>query len=207
MAIAGPEIMGKYYGEAETKLRSVFEKAAAAAPCIIFIDEIDSLAPDRSKVEGEVEKRIVAQLLTLMDGFVHTDGVIVLAATNRTDHLDPALRRPGRFDREIQYRVPDRAGRLEILQILTRSMPLSSEVNLDSVADLAVGMVGADLKAVTQKAAYIGLRRQVPSLNDAMPDNLLISQDDFLLALRDIKPSVLRSSLLKPILPWPMGRS
>ena len=203
IAIAGPEIMGKYYGEAETKLRSVFEKAAAAAPCIIFIDEIDSLAPDRSKVEGEVEKRIVAQLLTLMDGFVHTDGVMVLAATNRPDHLDPALRRPGRFDREIQYRVPDRAGRLEILQILTRSMPLSSDVNLDSVADLAVGMVGADLKAVTQKAAYIGLRRQVPSLNDAMPDNLLISQDDFLLALRDIKPSVLRSvEVESPNIAW-----
>ena len=203
IAIAGPEIMGKYYGEAETKLRSVFEKAAAATPCIIFIDEIDSLAPDRSKVEGEVEKRIVAQLLTLMDGFAHTDGVMVLAATNRPDHLDPALRRPGRFDREIQYRVPDRAGRLEILQILTRSMPLSSDVNLDDVADLSVGMVGADLKAVTQKAAYIGLRRQVPSLNDAMPDDLFVNQDDFLLALREIKPSVLRSvEVESPNIAW-----
>ena len=203
IAIAGPEIMGKYYGEAETKLRSVFEKAAAAAPCIIFIDEIDSLAPDRSKVEGEVEKRIVAQLLTLMDGFAHTDGVMVLAATNRPDHLDPALRRPGRFDREIQYRVPDRSGRLEILQILTQSMPLSSEVNLDSIADLAVGMVGADLKAVTQKAAYIGLRRQVPSLSDAMPDDLFVTQDDFLLALREIKPSVLRSvEVESPNIAW-----
>ena len=203
IAIAGPEIMGKYYGEAETKLRSVFEKAAAAAPCIIFIDEIDSLAPDRSKVEGEVEKRIVAQLLTLMDGFAHTDGVMVLAATNRPDHLDPALRRPGRFDREIQYRVPDRSGRLEILQILTQSMPLSSEVNLDSIADLAVGMVGADLKAVTQKAAYIGLRRQVPSLSDAMPDDLFVTQEDFLLALREIKPSVLRSvEVESPNIAW-----
>ena len=203
IAIAGPEIMGKYYGEAETKLRSVFEKAAAAAPCIIFIDEIDSLAPDRNKVEGEVEKRIVAQLLTLMDGFAHTDGVMVLAATNRPDHLDPALRRPGRFDREIQYRVPDRAGRLEILHILTRSMPLSSDVDLDGVADLAVGMVGADLKAVTQKAAYLGLRRQVPSLNDAMPDDLFVTQEDFLLALREIKPSVLRSvEVESPNIAW-----
>ena len=203
IAIAGPEIMGKYYGEAETKLRSVFEKAAAAAPCIIFIDEIDSLAPDRNKVEGEVEKRIVAQLLTLMDGFAHTDGVMVLAATNRPDHLDPALRRPGRFDREIQYRVPDRTGRLEILEILTRSMPLSNDVNLDRVADLAVGMVGADLKAVTQKAAYLGLRRQVPSLNDAIPDDLFITQEDFVLALREIKPSVLRSvEVESPNIAW-----
>jgi transitional endoplasmic reticulum ATPase len=110
IAIAGPEIMGKYYGEAETRLRGVFEKAAKAAPCLIFIDERDSLAPDLSKVEGEVEKRVVAQLLTLMDGFAKADGVIVLAATNRPDHLDPALRRPGRFDREVQYQVPNRNG-------------------------------------------------------------------------------------------------
>lgn len=191
IAIAAPEVMGKYYGEAEGRLRSIFEKAAASAPCIIFIDEIDSLAPDRAKVEGEVEKRVVAQLLTLMDGFAQTKGVIVLAATNRPDHLDPALRRPGRFDREIQFRVPDRDGRLEILKILTRSMPLKS-VNLDSVADLTIGMVGADLKAVCQKAAYTALRRQVPSLN-AVPDELTIDQSDFLQALKEVKPSVLRS--------------
>ncbi|MBD2329417.1 AAA family ATPase [Alkalinema sp. FACHB-956] len=193
IAIAGPEVMGKFYGEAETRLRTVFEKAAKAAPCIVFIDEIDSLAPDRSKVEGEVEKRVVAQLLTLMDGFAKTTGVIVLAATNRPDHLDPALRRPGRFDREIQYRVPDRAGRLEILAIQTRSMPLAESVDLDAIADLCVGMVGADLKAVCQKAAYLALRRQVPSLQAAVPDTLTLEQTDFLEALKEIKPSVLRS--------------
>ncbi len=192
IAIAGPEMMGKYYGEAETRLRGVFEKAAKATPCIIFIDEIDSLAPDRAKVEGEVEKRVVAQLLTLMDGFAKTNGVIVLAATNRPDHLDPALRRPGRFDREVQYRVPDRNGRLEILTILTRSMPLKA-VDLDAIADLTVGMVGADLKAIAQKAAYSSLRRHVPSLSEPVPDNMTIEQGDFLQALKEVKPSVLRS--------------
>ncbi|MBD2019587.1 AAA family ATPase, partial [Leptolyngbya sp. FACHB-36] len=120
IAIVGPEVLGKYYGEAEARLRGVFEKAANAAPCLVFIDEIDSLAPDRGKVEGEVEKRLVAQLLGLMDGFAQTTGVIVLAATNRPDHLDPALRRPGRFDREIHFRVPDRDGRREILALLSR---------------------------------------------------------------------------------------
>jgi transitional endoplasmic reticulum ATPase len=193
IAIAGPEVMGKYYGEAETRLRGVFEKAAKSAPCVVFIDEIDSLAPDRSKVEGEVEKRVVAQLLTLMDGFSQTKGVIVLAATNRPDHLDPALRRPGRFDREVQYRVPDRNGRLEILQILTRAMPTDGSVDLAAIADLTVGMVGADLKAVCQKAAYLALRRQVPSLQEPLPEVMTIEQPDFLQALRAIKPSVLRS--------------
>ena len=192
IAIAGPEVIGKHYGEAEERLRSVFEKAAKSTPCIIFIDEIDSLAPDRSKVEGEVEKRVVAQLLTLMDGFAQTKGVLVLAATNRPDHLDPALRRPGRFDREVQYRVPDRAGRLEILTILTQAMPLV-DVDLEPIADLSVGMVGADLKAIAQKAAYIALRRQVPTLSDQIPDDLSITQPDFLAALKEIKPSVLRS--------------
>ncbi|BAU15295.1 cell division protein [Leptolyngbya sp. NIES-3755] len=201
IAIAAPEVMGKYYGEAEARLRSIFEKAAASTPCIIFIDEIDSLAPDRAKVEGEVEKRVVAQLLTLMDGFAQTKGVIVLAATNRPDQIDPALRRPGRFDREIQFRVPDRNGRLEILKILTRSMPLSS-VDLEVVADQTVGMVGADLKAVCQKAAYIALRRQVPSL-EAVPDQLSIEQSDFLQALKEIKPSVLRSvEVESPNIAW-----
>ncbi len=192
IAIAGPEVMGKHYGEAEERLRSVFEKAAKSAPCILFIDEIDALAPDRSKVEGEVEKRVVAQLLTLMDGFSPTKGVLVLAATNRPDHMDPALRRPGRFDREVQYRVPDRSGRLEILIILTQAMPLV-DVDLEPIADLSVGMVGADLKAIAQKAAYIALRRQVPTLSDQIPDNLSITQSDFLAALKEIKPSALRS--------------
>ncbi|MBW4655619.1 MAG: AAA family ATPase [Kaiparowitsia implicata GSE-PSE-MK54-09C] len=193
IAIVGPEVMGKYYGEAEARLRSIFEKAIKAAPCIVFIDEIDSLAPDRSTVEGEVEKRLVAQLLGLMDGFAKTTGMVVLAATNRPDHLDPALRRPGRFDREVQFRVPDRDGRLEILHIQTRAMPLDKSVELGAIADLAVGMVGADLKALCQKAAYLALRRQVPSLDQPIPDSMTVHQDDFLAALRDIKPSVLRS--------------
>ena len=193
IAIVGPEIMGKYYGEAEARLRSLFEKASRSAPCIIFIDEIDSLAPDRSKVEGEVEKRVVAQLLSLMDGFAKTKGVIVLAATNRSDHLDPALRRPGRFDREIQFRIPDRAGRLEILRILTQAMSLDQTVNLDTIADLAGGMVGADLKALCQKAAYVALRRLVPSLTDPTPHTMSVMQTDFLVAIKQIKPAVLRS--------------
>jgi transitional endoplasmic reticulum ATPase len=202
IAIAGPEVIGKYYGEAEARLRSLFEKAAKSAPCLIFIDEIDSLAPDRSKVEGEVEKRLVAQMLSLMDGFAHTSGVIVLAATNRPDHLDPALRRPGRFDREIQFRVPDRAGRQEILTIQTQTMPLDG-VDLEAIADLTAGMVGADLKAVCQKAAYIALRRQVPTVQAPMPDLLIITQEDFLHALQAIKPSVLRSVQIEsPNLPW-----
>ncbi|UBF28072.1 AAA family ATPase [Kovacikia minuta CCNUW1] len=203
IAIVGPEVMGKYYGEAEGRLRGIFEKATKAAPCIVFIDEIDSLAPDRSKVEGEVEKRLVAQLLGLMDGFAKTTGVIVLAATNRPDHLDPALRRPGRFDREVHFRVPDRNGRLEILTILTRAMPLDGSVDLNTIADLSVGMVGADLKAICQKAAYTALRRQVPSLQEPLPDGMSVNREDFLQALKQIKPSVLRSvEVESPNIPW-----
>ena len=203
IAIVGPEVMGKYYGEAETRLRSIFEKAAKAAPCIIFIDEIDSLAPDRSNVEGDVEKRLVAQLLGLMDGFAKTNGVIVLAATNRPDHLDPALRRPGRFDREVQFRVPDRNGRLEILQILSRAMPLDESVELGAIADLAVGLVGADLKAICQKAAYSALRRQVPDLRSPIPTNMTLTQADLLQAVKEVKPSVLRSvEIESPEVTW-----
>jgi len=193
IALAGPEVMSKYYGEAEQKLRGIFEKAAKNAPCIIFIDEIDSLAPDRNAVEGEVEKRLVAQLLSLMDGFSNNQGVIVLAATNRPDHLDSALRRPGRFDREVQFRIPDCNGRKEILQILTRAMPLDQTVNLDFIAERAVGFVGADLKAVCQKAAYTALRRQVPSIEMQIPEVMMVNQSDFLQALKEIKPAVLRS--------------
>jgi transitional endoplasmic reticulum ATPase len=151
------------------------------------------MAPDRSKVEGEVEKRLVAQLLGLMDGFAQSQGVIVLAATNRPDHLDPALRRPGRFDREVLFRVPDRKGRLEILQILTRSMPLDESVSLDMIADNAVGFVGSDLKAVCQKAAYSALRRQVPTIDSQIPETMTVVQADFLQALKEVKPAVLRS--------------
>ncbi|GCL49326.1 cell division protein FtsH [Microcystis aeruginosa NIES-3804] len=193
IALVGPEVISKYYGEAEQKLRGIFEKASKNAPCIVFIDEIDSMAPDRSKVEGEVEKRLVAQLLGLMDGFAQSQGVIVLAATNRPDHLDPALRRPGRFDREVLFRVPDRAGRLEILQILTRSMPLDESVSLALIADNAVGFVGSDLKAVCQKAAYSALRRQVPTIDSQIPETMTVVQADFLQALKEVKPAVLRS--------------
>jgi transitional endoplasmic reticulum ATPase len=193
IALVGPEVITKYYGEAEQKLRAIFEKAAKNAPCIIFIDEIDSLAPDRSAVEGEVEKRLVAQLLSLMDGFSHNKGVILLGATNRPDHLDPALRRPGRFDREIQFRVPDINGRKEILQVLTRAMPLDNTVDLEFIADRTVGFVGADLKAVCQKAAYTALRRQVPSIDMPIPEVITVQQSDFLQALKEIKPAVLRS--------------
>ncbi len=191
IAINAPEVMGKYYGEAEGRLREIFTKAAKSAPCMIFIDEIDTIAPDRSKVEGEVEKRVVAQLLGLMDGFEKTNGVIVLAATNQPNRLDPALRRPGRFDREILFRVPDQKGRLEILQILTREMPLEA-VNLEAIAANSVGFVGADLKALCQKAAYLALRRQVPHVN-AIPDTLTVTPADFEAALSEIRPSVLRS--------------
>lgn len=193
IAIVGPEVMGRYYGEAEARLRSIFQKASRSAPCVVFIDEIDSLAPDRTKVDGEVEKRVVAQLLSLMDGFAKTQGVIVLAATNRPDHLDPALRRPGRFDREVQFRVPDRAGRLEILTVLTQAMPLEASVDLNSIADLSVGMVGADLKALCQKAAYGALRRLLPALDAPLPRQMTVIQSDFLQALKQIKPAVLRS--------------
>lgn len=193
IAIVGPEVIGKYYGEAESRLRRIFERAARSAPCLIFIDEIDSLAPDRSTVEGEVEKRLVGQLLGLMDGFTTTKSVIVLAATNRPERLDPALRRPGRFDREVRFRVPDRDGRLEILQILTRTMPLDASVKLEAIAELAVGFVGADLKALAQKAAYSGLRRLVPTLEESLPETMTLIHQDFLQALKEVKPAVLRS--------------
>ena len=206
IAINGPEVMSKYYGEAEAKLREIFAKAKKSAPCLVFIDEIDSIAPDRSKVQGEVEKRLVAQLLGLMDGFVQNQGVLLLAATNRPDHIDPALRRPGRFDQEINFRAPDRNGRLEILQILTSSMPFDSSVDLGEIADLAVGLVGADLKAVCQKAAYLALRRQVPSLDSLdsqTPENMSLLQTDFLAAIKEIKPSVLRSTTVEvPNVNW-----
>lgn len=203
IAIVGPEVIGKYYGEAEQRLRGLFEKAAKNAPCIVFIDEIDSLAPDRSKVEGEVEKRLVAQLLSLMDGFAQTKGVIVLAATNRPEHLDPALRRPGRFDREIQFSVPNRQGRLEILQILTGSIPVDGTVNLEGIADLTVGFVGADLKALCQKSAYNALRRYVPSLEGEIPDSMTVNQLDFLAAIKEIKPAILRGIELEcPNISW-----
>lgn len=191
IAIVGPEIISKYYGEAETRLRQVFEKAAKSAPCLIFIDEIDALVPNRANVEGEVEKRLVAQLLGLMDGFAETKGVMVLAATNRPDAIDPALRRPGRFDREIIFPIPDRQARREILAIHTRSMPLMG-VDLDDIADRAYGYVGADIKGLCQVAATKALRRQVASVAD-IPENLDVNREDFEFALKQVQPAVLRS--------------
>ena len=202
IAIVGPEIISKYYGEAETRLRQVFEKAEKSAPCLIFIDEIDALVPNRANVEGEVEKRLVAQMLGLMDGFTPTKGVIVLAATNRPDAIDPALRRPGRFDREIVFPIPDRFARREILEIHTRSMPLTSDVNLDDISDRAHGYVGADLKGLCQVAATNALRRQVSSL-DNIPDSLDVNLEDFEFALKQVQPAVLRSLQIQvPKVQW-----
>ena len=202
IAIVGPEIISKYYGEAETRLRQVFEKAVKSAPCLIFIDEIDALVPNRSNVEGEVEKRLVAQLLGLMDGFAETKGVIVLAATNRPDAIDPALRRPGRFDREIIFPIPDRKARREILEIHTRSMPLTSDVDLEDIADRAYGYVGADIKGLCQVAATNALRRQVTSVAD-IPDHLDVNRDDFEFALKQVQPAVLRSLQIQvPKVQW-----
>ena len=202
IAIVGPEIISKYYGEAETRLRQVFEKAAKSSPCLIFIDEIDALVPNRANVEGEVEKRLVAQLLGLMDGFAETKGVIVLAATNRPDAIDPALRRPGRFDREIIFPIPDRHARREILAIHTRSMPLTSDVDLDDIADRAYGYVGADIKGLCQVAATNALRRQVASVAD-IPDNLDVNLEDFEFALQQVQPAVLRSLQIQvPKVQW-----
>ncbi len=201
IAVVGPELLSKYYGEAEAKLRQVFEKARQAAPCLVFIDEIDALAPNREQVEGEVEKRLVAQLLGLLDGFEPLQGVVVLAATNRPDHLDPALRRPGRFDREVVFGVPDREGRLAILQIQTRPMPLAADVDLLAIATAAVGFVGADLKALTQAAAYAALRRVDVQTCD--PATLRVDQADFAQALHQIRPAVLRSVAVEvPNVPW-----
>ncbi|MEN9223860.1 MAG: AAA family ATPase [Thermostichus sp. HHBFW_bins_43] len=202
IAIVGPEIIGKYYGEAESRLRQVFEKAAKSAPCLVFIDEIDALVPNRAAVEGEVEKRLVAQMLGLMDGFAAQKGMVVLAATNRPDTIDPALRRPGRFDREVIFKVPDREGRREILAIHTRDMPLEADVDLDNLADQTLGFVGADLRGLCQAAAYAALRRQVPDLG-AAPESLSVSAADFQLALQQVKPAVLRSvEIESPQVSW-----
>jgi len=161
-SIAGPEIISKYYGESEQQLREIFEDAKEESPAIIFIDELDSIAPKREDVTGEVERRVVAQLLSLMDGLEERGDVTVIAATNRVDAIDPALRRGGRFDREIEIGVPDEVGREEILKIHTRGMPLSDDVNLGSLADDTHGFVGADIESLTKEAAMRALRRYLP---------------------------------------------
>ena len=197
--INGPEIMSKYYGESEARLREIFEEAKNHAPAIIFIDEIDAIAPKREEVTGEVEKRVVAQLLALMDGLEERGQVIVIAATNRPEALDPALRRPGRFDREILIPVPDKKGRKEILQIHTRNVPLADDVDLDEIAEITHGFTGADLAALVREAAMHALRRFLPYIDlekGEIPRELLeklkVTREDFMAALREIQPSAMR---------------
>jgi len=209
-SINGPEIMSKFYGESEQKLREVFDEASKNAPSIIFIDEIDSIAPKRAEVTGEVERRVVAQLLSLMDGLEARGEVIVIGATNRVDDIDEALRRPGRFDREIELGVPDKKGRLEILQIHTRSMPLAEGVDLEKLAAITHGFVGADLAALAREAAMEALRKVLPRINPETGDfpadelqKLFVAQADFENALAEIAPSALREVLVeKPNVRW-----
>ncbi|URD60062.1 CDC48 family AAA ATPase [Sphingomonas sp. KRR8] len=208
--IAGPEIMGSAYGESEKRLREIFEQAAAAAPSIIFIDEIDSIAPKRDQVSGEAEKRLVAQLLTLMDGLEPRQNLVVIAATNRPEALDEALRRPGRFDREIVVGVPDETGRREILGIHTRGMPLDGGVDLDGLARRTYGFVGADLAALVREAALEAVRRIMPELNLAegtipteVLDKLAVLGSDFDGALKRVQPSAMREVMVQvPNLTW-----
>jgi transitional endoplasmic reticulum ATPase len=197
--INGPEIMRKFYGESEAKLREVFEEAARHAPAILFIDEIDAVAPKRAEVVGEVEKRVVAQLLSLMDGFVARGQVIVIGATNIPEVLDPALRRPGRFDREIEIGVPNTQARLQILKIHTRAMPLAPDVNLQEIAEHSHGFVGADLEALCQEVGMIALRgflTAVPLETDGAVSPelgaLQVTRDDFLAGLKEVEPSATR---------------
>jgi transitional endoplasmic reticulum ATPase len=208
--INGPEIMSKFYGESEGKLREVFEDAEKNSPSIIFIDELDSIAPKRGEVSGEVERRVVAQLLSLMDGLAGRGQVIVIGATNRVDDVDEALRRPGRFDREITIGVPDRQGRLEILQIHTRSMPLEEGLDLERLAGTTHGFVGADLASLAREAAMHALRRALPHVDPETGDiptevlnDLYVTQEDFDTALAEVSPSALREVLVeKPNVRW-----
>ena len=209
-SLSGPEIMGKYHGESEERIREVFERAGREAPSVVFIDEIDSIAPKRDEVSGEVEKRVVSQLLTLMDGIRSRGKVVVIAATNRPDSIDPALRRPGRFDREIEMGMPDEAGRREILAIHTRGMPVDESADLDKVARAAHGFVGADLEYLAKEAAMRSLRRALPEIDldggrirpEAL-EKIRITADDLSGALREIRPSALREVLVQvPDVSW-----
>ena len=210
VSIGGPEIMSKFYGESEERLRDIFKQAQENAPTIIFIDEIDSIAPKREEVTGETERRVVAQLLSLMDGLEPRVKVVVIGATNRPNALDPALRRPGRFDREIEINPPHRDGRLEILQIHTRGMPLEKDVELENLADLTHGYVGADLSALTREAAMHSLRRILPDIDldiEQIPMDVLmritVTRDDFIAALREMQPSSLREVFVEsPNIRW-----
>lgn len=210
ITLSGPEIMSKFYGQSEENLRRVFKDAQENTPSIIFIDEIDSIASKREETQGEVERRVVAQLLALMDGLDARGNIVVIGATNRQNALDPALRRPGRFDREIEIGVPDKAGRLEILQIHTRGMPLKDEVNLEIFAEKTYGFVGADLEALAKEAGMISLRRILPEVKleeEIIPPEILnklyITKNDFEQALSSIEPSALREVVItKPTETW-----
>lgn len=210
VAINGPEIMSKFYGESEQKLREVFEDAKKHAPAIIFIDELDAIAPKREEVTGEVEHRVVAQLLTLMDGLEARGDVIVIGATNRAGALDPALRRPGRFDREIEITLPDKQGRMEILQIHTRNMPLERDVDLKRLADMTHGYTGADLAALAREAAMKALRRYLPNIDieqESIPPEILekmtVKMDDFVAAYKEVIPTTLREVYIEtPEVRW-----
>ncbi|SFR60730.1 CDC48 family AAA ATPase [Halogeometricum limi] len=208
--ISGPEIMSKYYGESEEQLREIFEEAEESSPAIVFIDEIDSIAPKRSEAGGDVERRVVAQLLSLMDGLAERGEVVVIGATNRVDAIDPALRRGGRFDREIEIGVPDREGRKEILQVHTRNMPTADAVDLDEYADITHGFVGADLETLAKESAMNALRRIRPQLDleadevDAeVLESLEVRDDDFKEAMKGIEPSALREVFVEvPDVTW-----
>ncbi|MFA4956598.1 MAG: CDC48 family AAA ATPase [Candidatus Methanoperedens sp.] len=210
ITLSGPEIMSKFYGESEEKLRDIFQQAEENAPSIILIDEIDSIAPKREEVTGEVERRIVAQLLAVMDGLKARGKVVVIGATNRPNAIDPALRRPGRFDREIEIGVPDRKARFEIMQIHTRGMPVADDVKLDRIADLTHGFVGADLAALTREAAMNAIRRLRPELDlevQIIPaetlNKLTVTSDDFKKAMREMTPSALREVFIEcPDIHW-----
>jgi transitional endoplasmic reticulum ATPase len=208
--ISGPEIMSKFYGESEARLREIFQKAQETAPSIIFIDELDAIAPKREEVTGEVEHRVVAQLLSLMDGMGARGNIIVIGATNRPNAIDPALRRPGRFDREIEIGVPDKIGRHEILQIHTRAMPLTSDVNLDRLSEISHGYTGADISALCREAAMKSLRRYLPQVNlederipSAMLEKMEVNLDDFMNAYREITPTAMREVYVEvPSVQW-----
>ena len=209
-SLSGPEIMAKHYGESEERLREIFKQAEENAPSIIFIDEIDSIAPKREEVSGELERRIVSQLLTLMDGMKSRGKIIVIAATNRPDSIDPALRRPGRFDREIEIGIPDDEGRLQILNIHTRGMPLDTDVNIKQIAKTTHGFVGADLEVLCKEAAMRSLRRILPEINleeekvsKEVLQKIKITKNDFTDALKEVRPSALREVLVQiPDVSW-----
>lgn len=208
-SIQGPEIMNKFYGQSEENLRNKFEEAEKNAPAIIFIDELDSIAPKRSETQGEVERRVVAQMLTLMDGLRARGKIIVISATNRVDAIDPALRRPGRFDREIEIGVPDRIGREDILQVHTRGMPLSKDFDIRYLAEITHGFVGADLAALIKEAAMKALRRYLPEIDLEKPipsdtlERMEVSMDDVKEALKEIDPSAMREVLVEiPKVSW-----